>query len=732
MSFYQAAIELAEKGFHVFPLAPGSKVPTNFMDDFPSRATRDPKQLYRWWHDPLLEIAQPYNIGISTSAFGDGNDALLVVDVDNKGDKKGDDELFRLELEGKEFPETFEQRTPSGGKHLIYRVREAVRQGTDVLAKGLDIRSSGGYVAGTGSCFGGGTYTCIARDLAYAPGWLISACGRKPEHGPLSGETIAGISPDTSRQRAIEYLSKFAPESVKGQGGDATAYQVAARVKDFGVPAADCLELMLEHWFSGSGWSPEKLKAKVAHAYKYGINPVGAASPQADFDEIPVDEPPSATTLSPVEELNQEFAFVLAGGNSHILWETLDHRGLYRLEHLAIPAFHQKLAAKKMQVGERTKPITEVWMQHPARRSFDGMCFMPELEAPPRFYNLWRGFAVKPLPENEHPTPEAAKSLSLFLEHCLQNVCGGDKSLHDWLMGYFAHMIQKPWEKPLVALVFKGLKGVGKNALIDRVGHLLGSHYLLASNRRYLVGNFNGHLENLLLFTLDEAFWSGDKQAEGVLKDLITGNTHVVEHKGKESYSVENCTRVCIIGNEGWLVPASQDERRFAVFNVGNGRRQDRAFFRTMREGMERGGYSVLLRYLLDFDLSKTEVNQAPQTQGLLDQKIASLEPFEQWWHECLSEGRLVDSEFGSEWPTEVPKSRFRELYSRYHRSRSIRTRVPSSVEFGVKFSQLFPSANRKAKRRDGTEILNVYRFADLVQARADWSAYIGHDVVWE
>jgi hypothetical protein len=94
------------------------------------------------------------------------------------------------------------------------------------------------------------------------------------------------------------------------------------------------------------------------------------------------------------------------------------------------------------------------------------------------------------------------------------------------------------------------------------------------------------------MFALDEAFWSGDKQAEGVLKDLITGRDHVIEHKGKEPYSVANKTRVVIIGNEDWLIPASHDERRFAFFDVGDGRKQDRAFFQSMREGMEAGGYT--------------------------------------------------------------------------------------------------------------------------------------------
>ena len=140
-------------------------------------------------------------------------------------------------------------------------------------------------------------------------------------------------------------------------------------------------------------------------------------------------------------------------------------------------------------------------------------------------------------------------------------------------------MFQKPGIKPQTAVVLKGDKGVGKNAFFDHLSALLGTHAMTTSNRRYLVGNFNVHLEKCLLLVLDEAFWSGDKQTEGILKDLITGKEHVIEPKNREVYKVANKTRVAILGNEDWLVPASENERRYAVFNVGNKKMQDIPFF---------------------------------------------------------------------------------------------------------------------------------------------------------
>ena len=341
------------------------------------------------------------------------------------------------------------------------------------------------------------------------------------------------------------------------------------------------------------------------------------------------------------------------------------------------------------------------------------------------YFNLWRGYAFTPAPiGTDHPAVRA------FLDHTRENICGGDAHIYHWLIGYVAHLVQRPSDKPLVALVFRGAKGVGKNAFVERIGCLLGGHFLLTSNRRYLLGNFNGHLENCLLFALDEAFWSGDKQAEGALKDLITGREHVIEHKGKESYTVANKTRVMIIGNEDWLVPASHDERRFAVFSVGDGRKQDRQYFTAMREGMEHGGYAVLLRYLLEVDLAGIDVNAAPSTLGLAEQKTHSLDPFHQWWFDCLDEGHLLGSEFGA-WPDDIICDRFRASFRRYAKERNIRGRMPEDRSIKRLLDLCLPGVVKKraSKQADGQPY--VFVLPTLAVCRQEWDTFMGHPTSW-
>ena len=725
MTKLESAIQLAQKGFHVFPIKTGCKQPP-LIKDFPNRASRSIGQIADWWAKwPNA------NIGISTSKFGD-NEALLVVDVDVKGDKNGEQELLRLELEGWEMPDTYNQCTPTSGRHLVYKVSTSVWQGVDVLGSGLDIRSQGGYILGSGSKMAAGEYIGDGKEVISAPEWLVDRCGRSPDN--LSDKrrdrkSVVSIDEDRARERVIKYLKTESPLAIEGEGGDEMTYKVAARCMDLGADVKITSDLMLEYWNPRCSppWSVLDLDMKISNASLYRNNPFAIDTPDVQFQKpfTEPEQPEKVNTEHPFDKINKEHAFVLAGGGAHILWETTDGLGRYRLEHLTISAFDAKFAPQKMIVGKKQHSVSKLWMEWKERREYDGLVFMPEQKPPSRFYNLWRGFSVKPAERMEENV-----AVNSFLEHAKNNVCRNENKLFQWLIGYFAHIIQRPWEKPLVALVFRGAKGVGKNALIETVGALLGSHFLLTSNRRYLVGNFNGHLENCLMFALDEAFWSGDKQAEGTLKDLITGKEHVIEHKGKEPYVVENKTRIIIIGNEDWLIPASYDERRFAVFDVGGGRKQDIRFFKSMRNGMDRGGYGVLLRFLLDYDISALDFNIAPSTQALMEQKQHTMEPLHQWWLDCLENGTLLCSEFPG-WPEEVECERFRSAFRRYVKERQIRSRLPEDRVIGKLLKRCVPGLVKKRlnRREDGQPY--AYTIPDLEIARKEWDIFIGHPTEW-
>ena len=145
-----------------------------------------------------------------------------------------------------------------------------------------------------------------------------------------------------------------------------------------------------------------------------------------------------------------------------------------------------------------------------------------------------------------------------------------------------------------------------------------------------------------LLLQADEALWAGDKAAEGRLKGLITSRIQMIEAKGVDPVRMENRVHVIMTSNEDWVVPASGDERRFCVLDVGSHCERNNEYFAEIDDELERGGHARLLHELLSFDLKEFNIWDVPQTKALLDQKIASLSPIDEFWHSKLHDGALI------------------------------------------------------------------------------------------
>ena len=711
MSILDSALALADKGFYIFPLMQNSKKPV--VQDFENVATRDHKKIREWWARNTC-----FNIGIYTGKYNGEGESLVGIDVDNKGDKKGNETLLMLELQGLEMPKTFEQITPTEGRHLVYRSKEPVANGVNTLGPGLDVRGKGGYLVGSGSILDGKVYYHLDFEVALITDELLSRFRKAKDKKEIS-YTPVEIDSKKAMDRSIYYLQKDAPLALQGDGGDHTTFKVACTLKDHGLAPQEAFHLMAEHWNERCQppWDLNELQTKVENAFRYGQEPPGVKNPEVLFDEI---QPADKEVGDPVESLNKNFAFVIVGGKAAVIRER--KKGI---DFLSIESFHQLLKPKKIMTENRVLQVSQLWIGSDLRRTYDALCFDPSNTHAPTEYNLWRGFKYKP---KKATNPEAQKALDTFISHVKENVCHNIDEHFNWLMCFFAHLIQKPYEKPIVSVVLRGRKGVGKNILVETIGALLEENFTLVADSRYLLGNFNSHLEKCLMFVLDEAFWSGSKSAEGKLKDVITGKNHIIERKGYEAYTVKNLTRVFILGNESWLVPASHDERRFAVFDLSNNRRNDFTYFNTIMSGMKNGGYEALADYLLNFDLSKANIGVAPQTSALADQKLRSLPILEEFWFESLRAGRILMSQ-NETWGIDIVKEDFRQAYKRYCNEKGSTKWLESEENIGKEFFKFAPHVKTK---RIGTDRKYAYDLGTLEESRLQWDTHIGHKTNWD
>ena len=213
--------------------------------------------------------------------------------------------------------------------------------------------------------------------------------------------------------------------------------------------------------------------------------------------------------------------------------------------------------------------------------------------------------------------------------------------MFEYVIRWLAWAVQHPDERAEVSVVFKGGKGVGKGTLGNAMCRIFGQHAVHISNSKYLTG-FNAHLRDASFCFADEAFWPGDKAAEGNLKRLITEPTLLIEGKGRDAVSAENMLHVMMASNEDWIVPASHDERRYVLSEVKDIHRQDQTWFGPLHKQMEEGGLPAMLFDLLNFDLGDWHPRHAPTNRGLLGQQARSLPFLDAWWEELLQTGTLA------------------------------------------------------------------------------------------
>lgn len=725
-------VKFLRDGFRFFPLVKNGKIPT--VKNFTQVATTDLALIKQW-------ISLGYNIGISTD-HAVGGWHLVVVDVDTKDDKKGAETLLALELEGYELPPTLTQKTASGGFHYIYKTRTKVYGGNNKLGLNVDVKAHGGYIVAEPSKINGIPYTFVSSvPVAECPPWLVSRLVNKDREtkdlAPTAASNVS-IDRDAANKRAKEFLTS-APPAVSGEGGNGWTYYIACKVKDEGVEARTCLELMLD-WNEKCEppWSIEELKGIIFNAYKYGDKEIGASSPEVIFKDVVIEEtePESKTELDMVlKEFNKTYSVI--GMSGEVIFDALNSDGaleIFRMQRQQFINHNSHVWASTKPEGEKGNKrvlVPKYWLSWQHRNRFLGTCFEPgRARNVHGHFNLWRGFAYKPLPSVDDLTQEQRDVLNLVLEHIHENIADGDEEAARWFTTYFADMIQRPGDKPQVAVSLFGGKGTGKSAIFNWLGALLGPHYDSSSQRQSLVGNFNSQLENLVMFNLEEAFWSGDKQAEGALKDIVTGKRLRIERKGYEGYKSKNFIRVTMCSNERWSFPASEDERRLCAFKVGDRKKQNNEWFQKISDGLKlNGGYQALITYLNTYDLNSANINYPLQNEALLIQKEETLDTLGKFWLSCLEEGAIINS-YEDNWPTEgMLVSDFIDAFSKTLGSaKSIYTTNPATISRRLK--EYVPWLNITRKRTEGQK--RRFSFPDLEVCRKSWDERMKIDRKWD
>jgi hypothetical protein len=263
------------------------------------------------------------------------------------------------------------------------------------------------------------------------------------------------------------------------------------------------------------------------------------------------------------------------------------------------------------------KSAVDYWLKHTKRKTYIGMAFRPG--GKPGHFNLWSGIPC---------TREDGDCLEI-LEFIEGVICDGHRPRFQFLLDWFAQLVQKPEVKSTIVPVIIGGQGCGKGLLTDGIMKgILGDLYLLLDDANEISEKFNEAQSRKFLTILDEATWGGSFQLANKLKRITGSESMRVEEKFGAKYTIDNFSRYIVTSNDIDTVKIEPGNRRFLVFETAQPRGS--AYYSDMWNKVREGG---VIRRFYDFlmkrDISKFNCWEFPthlDTQGA-GTKMASLAP---------------------------------------------------------------------------------------------------------
>ena len=259
----------------------------------------------------------------------------------------------------------------------------------------------------------------------------------------------------------------------------------------------------------------------------------------------------------------------------------------------------------------------------------------------------WSKFAVKALKFNSnkdnvlsmfhgyaHNTLDSVdmNKIQMFLDFVKEVIANNNEEIYQFVLNWIAYIIQNPGKKTEIALILKGLQGIGKNRFTDALCELLAGYSTKnITDISELTGTFNSVVEGRMLLILNEMKNCGDERMANfnALKSVITDNTIRINEKLQPRRDAENVANFIFCTNNAFPVKIEAGDRRYCVLQVNGKYKEDFDYFKTLCDGFDAEFYDNLLTFFIKRDLTNFNVRKLPMTEAKQDLIDASKSPFD-------------------------------------------------------------------------------------------------------
>ena len=221
--------------------------------------------------------------------------------------------------------------------------------------------------------------------------------------------------------------------------------------------------------------------------------------------------------------------------------------------------------------------------------------------------NLFQGFKYEEIFTNDYTI------IQPFLNHVKTVICNNDKEKYDYLLCWFANIIQNITVKNGTLPIIHGAQGSGKSIVVEIFGELLGNYALVnVDDLDKVFGKFNGLIGQHLFININEPPESDKKFSfTGKIKAKTTQKDIVQETKGVDSIEAVSWANYSMTTNNPSPVQEEKGNRRYIYFKTNDSKCGNKNYFKTLLGSIQpekQGDYNkefmgVLLHYM------KTEID---------------------------------------------------------------------------------------------------------------------------
>ena len=237
----------------------------------------------------------------------------------------------------------------------------------------------------------------------------------------------------------------------------------------------------------------------------------------------------------------------------------------------------------KIDEDGKEKSFMGRWVGDPNKRSLSKYEYNPPPVITPSYnFNAWNGWAI------DHIVYQKADTSRIYNHIKFMSGLSNTDEVYEYLLNWFAWVVQFPALKTMVCLIFYGKQRSGKSCIAENLLNIImGKRKIMVTGSVDAVFGKHSDVGNKHLVVLNEANGKDTKNIHEVIKDAISREEVVINPKGIDAYESTDYVNYIMTTNNISAVDVPSDDSRFMPIAVNNCLIGNIDYFKELRADMD-------------------------------------------------------------------------------------------------------------------------------------------------